>query len=149
MLEVLENEIQRSKRTGRSFALLLFDLDGLKKINDKYGHLTGSRAIKRLGVALRSSSRAIDTPARYGGDEFAVVLPEAGEQEAMQAAQRICESLANDGQMPAVTASVGVSVYPSDGTTIEKLLGAADRKLYAMKGRGDRKLRFRHVAACL
>jgi len=149
LLEVLENEIQRSKRTGRSFALLLFDLDGLKKINDKYGHLTGSRAIKRLGVALRSSSRAIDTPARYGGDEFAVVLPEAGEQEAMQAAQRICESLANDGQMPAVTASVGVSVYPSDGTTIEKLLGAADRKLYGMKGRGDRKLRFRSVAACL
>ena len=149
LLEVLENEIQRSKRTGRSFALLLFDLDGLKKINDKYGHLTGSRAIKRLGVALRSTSRAIDTPARYGGDEFAVVLPEAGEQEATQAAQRICESLASDGQTPLVSASVGVSVYPTDGTTIEKLLGAADRKLYAMKGRGDRKLRFRHVAACL
>jgi diguanylate cyclase (GGDEF)-like protein len=149
LLEVLESEIQRSKRTGRSFALLLFDLDGLKKINDKYGHLTGSRAIKRLGVALRSSSRAIDTPARYGGDEFAVVLPEAGEQEAKQAAQRICEALASDGQSPVVTASVGVSVYPTDGTSIEKLLGAADRALYGMKGRGDRKLRFHNVAACL
>jgi len=149
LLEVLESEIQRSKRTGRSFALLLFDLDGLKKINDKYGHLTGSRAIKRLGVALRSSSRAIDTPARYGGDEFAVVLPEAGEQEAKQAAQRICEALANDGQAPVVTASVGVSVYPTDGTSIEKLLGAADRALYGMKGRGDKKLRFRNVAAIL
>ena len=149
LLEVLESEIQRSKRTGRSFAVLLFDLDGLKKINDKYGHLTGSRAIKRLGVALRSSSRAIDTPARYGGDEFAVVLPEAGEQEAKQAAQRICEALANDGQTPLVSASVGVSVYPTDGTSIEKLLGAADRALYGMKGRGDRKLRFHNVAACL
>ena len=91
LLEVLENEIQRSRRTGRSFAVLLFDLDGLKKINDKYGHLTGSRAIKRLGVALRHSSRTIDTPARYGGDEFALILPESGEQEAKQAAQRICE----------------------------------------------------------
>lgn len=149
LLEVLESEIQRSRRTGRSFALLLFDLDGLKKINDRYGHLTGSRAIKRLGVALRNSSRAIDTPARYGGDEFAVILPETGEQEAKQAAQRICDALANDGQMPFVSASVGVSVYPADGTTIEKLLGAADRALYGMKGRGDRKLRFRSVAALL
>ena len=149
LLEMLENEIQRSRRTGRSFAVLLFDLDGLKKINDKYGHLTGSRAIKRLGVALRNSSRAIDTPARYGGDEFALILPEAGEQEAKQAAQRICEELMNDGQTPAVSASVGLSVYPKDGTTIEKLLGAADRALYGMKGRGDKNLRFRSVAACL
>ena len=149
LLEMLENEIQRSRRTGRSFAVLLFDLDGLKKINDKYGHLTGSRAIKRLGVALRNSSRAIDTPARYGGDEFALILPEAGEQEAKQAAQRICEELMNDGQTPAVSASVGLSVYPKDGTTIEKLLGAADRALYGMKGHGDRKFRFRSVAACL
>jgi diguanylate cyclase (GGDEF)-like protein len=149
LLEMLENEIQRSRRTGRSFAVLLFDLDGLKKINDKYGHLTGSRAIKRLGVALRNSSRTIDTPARYGGDEFALILPEAGEQEAKQAAQRICEELMNDGQTPAVSASVGVSVYPKDGTTIEKLLGAADRALYGMKGHGDKKFRFRNVAACL
>jgi diguanylate cyclase (GGDEF)-like protein len=149
LLEMLENEIQRSRRTGRSFAVLLFDLDGLKKINDKYGHLTGSRAIKRLGVALRNSSRAIDTPARYGGDEFALILPEAGEQEAKQAAQRICEELMNDGQTPAVSASVGVSVYPKDGTTIEKLLGAADRALYGMKGHGDKNFRFRNVAACL
>ncbi|MGA8220012.1 MAG: GGDEF domain-containing protein [Candidatus Acidiferrales bacterium] len=149
LLEVLESEIQRSRRTGRSFALLLFDLDGLKKINDQFGHLTGSRAIKRLGMALRSSSRSIDTPARYGGDEFALVLPESGEEEATQAAMRICERLARDGQEPPVTVSVGVSVYPTHGTSIEKLLGAADRALYRMKGRGDKKFRLGHVAACL
>ena len=149
LFEILDGEIQRSRRTGRSFAVLLFDLDGLKKINDKYGHLTGSRAIKRLGVALRDSSRTIDTPGRYGGDEFALILPESGEKEAQQAAMRICEQLANDGQEPAISVSVGVAVYPTDGTTIEKLLSSADRDLYRMKGRGEKKLRFRHVAACL
>jgi diguanylate cyclase (GGDEF)-like protein len=149
LLEVLESEIQRSSRTGRSFAVLLFDLDGLKKINDSYGHLTGSRAIKRLGSVLRNSSRTIDTPARYGGDEFAVILPESNEQDAAQAAVRICERLANDGQQPPVTVSVGVAVYPIHGTTIEKLLGAADRALYRMKGRGEKKFRLGHVAACL
>jgi diguanylate cyclase (GGDEF)-like protein len=149
LFEVLERELQRSQRTGRSFALLLFDLDGLKKINDKYGHLTGSRAIRRLGTALRSSSRTIDTPARYGGDEFAVVLPESGAHEAKQAAMRICEQLANDGEQPPITVSVGIAVYPANGASIEKLLASADRALYRMKGRGDNKLKFRHAAACL
>lgn len=149
LFEALEAELQRSRRTGRSFGLLLFDLDGLKKINDKYGHLTGSRAIKRLGFALRSNSRSIDTPARYGGDEFALILPESGENEARQAAIRICEQLADDGEDPAISVSVGIAIYPVDGTTIEKLLASADKALYSMKGRGEKKLRFRHAAACL
>lgn len=149
LLEVMETEIQRSKRTGRSFAVLLFDLDGLKKINDKFGHLTGSRAIKRLGVALRNSSRTIDTAARFGGDEFALILPEAGSEEAGQVAARICQELKDDGQEPAISVSVGLAVFPADGTSIEKLLGAADRGLYHMKGKGQKKFRFGHMAACL
>jgi diguanylate cyclase (GGDEF)-like protein len=149
LLEVLESEIQRSRRTGRNFAVLLFDLDGLKKINDKYGHLTGSRAIKRMGVALREGSRTIDTPARYGGDEFAIVLPEAGEAEAQRAAERICERIEQDLQEPLISASVGLAVYPDQGTSIEQLLGAADRALYQMKGQGKKRIRISHVAACL
>jgi diguanylate cyclase (GGDEF)-like protein len=149
LLEVMETEIQRSKRTGRSFAVLLFDLDGLKKINDKFGHLVGSRAIKRLGVALRHSSRTIDTPARFGGDEFALILPESGSEEAGQVSTRICEELKNDGQEPAITVSVGLAVFPADGTSIERLLSAADRGLYHMKGKGQKKFRFGHIAACL
>jgi diguanylate cyclase (GGDEF)-like protein len=149
LLEAMDNEIQRSRRTGREFAVLLFDLDGLKKINDKYGHLTGSRAIKRLGNVLRNSSRTIDTPARFGGDEFALVLPEAGGHEAEQAASRICEQLALDGEEPFVSVSVGQAVYPSDGTSIEQLLGAADSALYKMKRRGAGKFHLRHLAACL
>lgn len=149
MIETLESEIERSRRTGRRFAVLLFDLDGLKKINDKYGHLVGSRAITRVGQVLSGSCRAIDTPARYGGDEFALVLPESGEREAEQAATRICERLQNDGEEPRLSISVGQAVYPMDGTTIEQLLSAADTALYDMKGLGQKKLRLRHVAACL
>jgi diguanylate cyclase (GGDEF)-like protein len=150
MFEVLQSELQRSGRTGRSFAILLFDLDGLKKINDRYGHLTGTKAIKRLAVALKSGSRAIDTPARYGGDEFALILPESTATDAQQAAKRICDRLSNDSLRPHITVSVGIAVYPADGFTIEKLLGAADVSLYRMKGNtGERKTRVRHVAACL
>ena len=149
MFEVLQSELQRSGRTGRSFAVLLFDLDGLKKINDRHGHLTGSKAIKRLAVALRNGSRAIDTPARYGGDEFALILPESTTTDAQQAAKRICERLASDGLRPKITVSVGIAVYPADGITVEKLLGAADVSLYSMKGTGEKKPRMKHVAAVL
>lgn len=149
LLEAIENEIQRSRRTRRSFAVLLFDLDDLKKVNDKYGHLMGSRAIKRLGAVLRNNSRSIDIPARYGGDEFALVLPETGSREAEQTALRICDRLAQDGEEPGITVSVGQAVYPQDGTSIEQLLGAADLALYRMKRRGSGKLRLHQIAACL
>ena len=124
---------------------MLFDLDGLKKINDKYGHLTGSRAIKRLGVALREGSRSIDTPARFGGDEFVLILPEAGEPEACRAAERICERIEQDLQEPFISASVGLAVYPAQGTTTEQLLGAADRAFYQMKGQDCKKFRLGNV----
>jgi diguanylate cyclase (GGDEF)-like protein len=149
LLDAMETELRRSRRTGRPFAVVLLDLDGLKQINDRYGHLTGSRALKRLAHILRAHSRVLDTAARYGGDEFAVVLPEAGEEAAAQVASRICERLTQDGQEPPISVSAGVAVYPRDGATIEKLLNAADIALYSMKARGDRKLQLTRVAACL
>src|SRR5438552_5545145 len=134
LAEVLDMEIKRSERTGREFALLLFDLDGLKQINDRYGHLTGSHAICRVADVL-SFCRDIDTAARYGGDEFAVVLPETGVEAANNVAQRISETIANDGQGPVLSVSVGVAVYPHDGEGIEVLLRKADVALYAMKAK--------------
>ena len=139
LAEVLDMEIKRSERTGREFALLLFDLDGLKKINDRYGHLTGSHALCRVADVL-SFCRDIDTAARYGGDEFAVVLPETGAEAANQVAQRICDSIANDGMTPALSVSIGVAVYPRDGERIEALLRTADVAMYAMKARNHKLL---------
>ena len=132
LAEVLDMEIKRSVRTGREFALLLFDLDGLKQINDRYGHLTGSHALCRVADVL-SFCRDIDTAARYGGDEFAVVLPEIGAEAANQVAQRICDSIANDGMEPLLSVSIGVAVYPHDGERMEALLRKADAAMYAMK----------------
>ncbi|MGB6875904.1 MAG: GGDEF domain-containing protein [Candidatus Acidiferrales bacterium] len=142
LLEVMEMELQRAQRTNRGFAVVLLDLDGLKKINDSYGHLVGSQALKRLAHVLRIHCRGMDTAARYGGDEFALVLPEAEEAVAVQVTHRIRKRLLEDGHEPRISVSAGVAVYPRDGLTIEKLLNSADGALYAMKAnRGGEGLR--------
>lgn len=133
LIDVLEAEIERSGRTGREFSVLLLDLDRLKSINDQFGHLVGSRALRRLADVLRVHSRSVDTPARYGGDEFALVMPETGAHAARRVAARIRERLSTQSEQPKISVSVGVAVYPSSGSTAERLLVAADEALYAMK----------------
>jgi diguanylate cyclase (GGDEF)-like protein/PAS domain S-box-containing protein len=133
LFEALHAEICRSKRTGREFSLLLLDLDGLKKINDRFGHLVGNRALCRLGQILRDCCRSIDTAARHGGDEFAVVLPETGIGAATLVARRICDLLDADGEAPGLSVSLGIASYPREADTIGTLLYAADKALYAMK----------------
>jgi diguanylate cyclase (GGDEF)-like protein len=149
LLSVLESELDRSRRTQRAFSVVLLDMDGLKTINDHYGHLTGSRALVRLGKILRSHSRAIDTAARYGGDEFALVLPEAGRDIAARVVGRVRERLAAEAEPPALSVSAGVAAFPEDGDTPEKLLAAADRALYRMKNRGSSVQNLARIAACL
>jgi len=149
LIAVIESELDRSRRTQRPFSIVLLDMDGLKTINDRYGHLVGSRALVRLGKILRNHSRAIDTPARYGGDEFALVLPEAPRDIALRVASRVRERLSAESEQPILSVSAGIASYPEDGDTPEKLLGAADRVLYRMKHRGNAMTSISRIAACL
>ena len=135
LFEVLHAEICRSKRTERDFSLLLLDLDGLKQVNDQFGHLAGNRALCRLAQILTDCSRSVDTPARHGGDEFAVVLPETGPLAAALVAGRICDLLAKDTKDPLLSVSFGVASFPCDADTVGTLLYAADAALYVMKSK--------------
>jgi diguanylate cyclase (GGDEF)-like protein/PAS domain S-box-containing protein len=135
LVDVLDTEIKRCDRTGREFAVLLFDLDSLKLLNDQYGHITGSRALCRVADVLSFCCRDIDTAVRFGGDEFALILPETNAEGAEHVARRICESVANDGKGPKLSISAGAAIYPQNGETIESLLCAADSAMYAMKQR--------------
>ena len=111
----------------------MFDLDGMKQINDGYGHLAGNRALSRLADIFRVFCRSIDTAARYGGDEFAIILPETLASDAAHVGKRICERLSNDGEVPVLSLSMGIAVYPEDGANIDTLFQAADRALYDRK----------------
>jgi len=133
--EELASEIKRSDRTGRPFAVLLFDLDRMKQINDRFGHLAGNRALCRLADIFRFCCRSIDTAARYGGDEFAIILPETAAKDAALVGKRICERLSGDREEPLLRVSVGMAVYPEDGATVDALFQSADRALYEMKQR--------------
>jgi diguanylate cyclase (GGDEF)-like protein len=136
LTEALEQEVRRSERSLAPFTVVMLDVDHLKRINDRYGHLVGGRALCRVATAITKPCRSSDTAARFGGDEFAMVLPECDEAAAWQVAARITEHLAGDGESPRISVSLGVAVYPRDGYSAEALLGAADRVLYGMKARG-------------
>ncbi len=142
LVEVLGAEMARSDRHHEPFAVVFFDMDGLKEINDEFGHLTGSRAVCRMAETLKATCRATDTPARYGGDEFVAVLPATDEQGARLVIHRLETRLAEDPNDPRLSVSAGISIYPRDGSTPTTLLSAADRALYAAKAN---KLRDRGV----
>jgi len=122
-----------SKRTP--FALLLFDMDDLKTINDTYGHSTGSEAIVAVARALRSAVRATDCVSRYGGDEFAVVLRDADKAGAFKMIERFGEALIEESRLiePNLSVSAGMALYGVDGFTPEELLNAADAAMYSKK----------------
>jgi diguanylate cyclase (GGDEF)-like protein len=129
----IESEIKRSERTARTFAVLVFDLDGMKQINDRQDRLAGNRALCRLADIFRFFCRSIDTVAWYGGDEFTIILPETGAKDTDAVGRRICECLYNDRDNLLRSVRVGAAVYPEDGTTTETLFQAADRALYKLK----------------
>lgn len=130
---VLRAEISRTSRTGRPFGIVLIDVDELKLLNDRCGHRAGDRAILRVANVIRVASRKTDTPARIGGDEFAVLLPESDEQTALRFVGRARALLASHRRGGAVTVGAGVARHPRDGATADELLAAADRELYVEK----------------
>jgi diguanylate cyclase (GGDEF)-like protein len=135
LFESLHSEICRCQRTGRKFSFVMLDLDGLKEINDRFGHLAGDRALCRLADILVDCSRSVDTLARQGGDEFALMLPETDVASAQLVANRICLQLTKDNEEPALSVSFGIAGFPADGDAIAALIHAADVALYTMKGK--------------
>jgi diguanylate cyclase (GGDEF)-like protein len=133
LVDALHGEVRRCSRTGNKFGFLILDLDRLKEINDRYGHVAGNQALCRLANVLRLQCRDYDITARYGGDEFAIVLPNANRQTARGVAHRIKRQLSADTEHPPISVSVGIAIWPEDGITVEKLVLAADEQLYAMK----------------
>ena len=122
------HELARARRSGEPFGTRLIDVDRFKEINDREGHAAGDAALVALAGELTRGIREVDTVARIGGDEFAVLLPDTGLEDARATAARLAE-------LTTVGISVGISVYGIDGHTIDELARAADASLYSLKGR--------------
>ncbi len=139
----LEEEIERGMRYGSPFAILFMDADNFKDINDQLGHLQGDRVLKAVGEAVVSSLRSADIAARYGGDEFAAVLPETQVDGAMRVAERVRKKVERLGESLGVaplSVSVGVAVFPLDGITSEELVRRADWAMYQAKRMGGNRV---------
>lgn len=139
---VLRKETKRASRSGRPLSLLFLDLDGFKSINDTHGHLCGSRALVEAAAVIRISARETDLVARFGGDEFALVLPDTGGEGAFAVGERIRERiaahlfLAESGLQIRLTVSVGVATLPDSAVSADELMQAADTAMYHVKDRG-------------
>ena len=139
---VLRRETKRASRSGRPLSLLFIDLDRFKTVNDTHGHLYGSRALVEAAAVIRNSARETDVVARFGGDEFALVLPDTGGEGAFAVGERIRERLAayrflaGDQLDIHLTASVGVATLPDVAASSEELMQAADKAMYAVKESG-------------
>jgi diguanylate cyclase (GGDEF)-like protein len=151
---LLAEELSRCRRYGRTMTLLMFDIDHFKAVNDSLGHQAGDQVLRGAARALHDALRAVDRPARYGGDEFAVILSETAGKAAWVAAERLArvvpQALAGDGlKLPVpLTLSMGVAEWPADAETGEGLIAKADQALYAAKHQGgNRVVRAQTLAA--
>jgi len=139
---LLDNEIKRAKRYRHSISLLMMDIDNFKEINDNYGHQAGDELLKMIANAIAGGCREIDSPSRYGGEEFALILPETKKENAGVVAERLRHKIENlaleveDGTVISPTISIGISEYPEDADNKENLIKKADNALYFAKNNG-------------
>jgi len=142
LLEALDREVRRSERYGNELSILFIDLDRFKLVNDNHGHLVGTGVLRQLSRLLTQSVRQVDTVARYGGDEFTILLADTGERGGRVIAERIRRWVADyafeadAGRTLKLTCSVGLATYPAHGRTREALLDAADKAMYRAKSQG-------------
>jgi diguanylate cyclase (GGDEF)-like protein len=141
----MEQEVRRSDRMGRGFSLLMLDLDGLKPVNDRFGHQWGDRLLRAVADTIRRTVRFTDAAARYGGDEFVVLLPETDAAGGYVVAEKLRRDIAAltlhaADRVVRSSVSVGLVTYPDDGTTIEQLVAAADVAMYESKRRGKNRI---------
>ncbi|MGE5850047.1 MAG: diguanylate cyclase [Candidatus Methylomirabilota bacterium] len=135
----LEEELERDRRYGRTFSILFFDLDRLKDVNDRYGHLAGSRVLREVATLIQGKLRKSDRIFRYGGDEFVVTLPETGADGALRVAHRLRRAvrshrfLGAEGLAVTLTASFGIATFPQDGSSQEEMIRVADQAMYRIK----------------
>lgn len=139
----LEEEMQRAKRYHRTLALMILDIDNLKSINDRFGHLAGDAILKAFGKILTKSVRAIDVASRYGGDEFCLIIPEADRDKALLFMERFRVKIASEHAAGEgissdfkFSVSIGAAVYPEDAEEIDELINAADMALLQAKEEG-------------
>jgi len=137
MMGALQTELERAKRSGGQFSVLMVDVDHFKKFNDEHGHQAGDEVLARFGAALGESIRPYDCAARYGGEEFLLMLSGTAEREAVAVAERICERVRAESIADVrVSASIGVAEYPAHGDTVDAVIGSADEALYRAKRAG-------------
>ena len=145
LFPTLEQEVQRTRRSGRGFCVLMIDLDGLKAINDSLGHLKGDDVLRAVGRIVTGSIRGVDSAYRYGGDEFLLLLPETEFIGAYVVAEKIREGVEEIGEslateVASTSVSIGLVSHPEDGATPEELMVAADRAMYQAKALGKNQI---------
>ncbi len=145
LFNAVDREINRAQRFGRGFCLLMMDLDGLKGINDLYGHHQGDVVLRGVAQIIRTNVRLVDVAARYGGDEFVAILPETDPTGANVVAEKIRQTTAElvvrvGGRRTGASLSIGVVAYPDDGHTADELMLAADAAMYSAKRAGKNRV---------
>jgi diguanylate cyclase (GGDEF)-like protein len=149
LYERLKDEVARSRRQGHHLCLLMLDLDGFKSINDSFGHLFGDQILIGIAEILLNTVRSMDVVARYGGDEFMIILPETADSRAFEIAERLRDRVAHQGApaaeaselgLPPLSASIGIACYPEHGETVDLLIGNVDKALYRAKNQGKNRI---------